>query len=77
MVESALVACLQETSVRGLLRVTQAAVVSLDTKRYDAATHKIETQGEWCIMTQGSNFDGLLTMPGVDFERCATSSPTS
>jgi DNA-directed RNA polymerase beta' subunit len=28
---------------------------------------------EWAIVTMGSNFDGLLTLPAVHFERCSTS----
>jgi hypothetical protein len=73
VVESAVVACLQETLVRGVPRVTQAQVVPMDLKIYDPVKHEIGKRTEWAVITQGSNMEPLITLPAVDFERCATS----
>ena len=53
--------------------VSDAVVVAIESKSVDAQKMKIESKEEWGIMTQGSNLEGLLNIPYVDFERCATS----
>jgi hypothetical protein len=104
--ESAVIACLQESCIRGIARVTDAMVVSLETRYLDPTTNTIQTRSccpnatwhtpdcssknaknaknssggtttpscgaEWVIVTQGSNFEALLNLPAIHFERCST-----
>jgi DNA-directed RNA polymerase beta' subunit len=72
LTESAIVTCLHETIIRGIPKVSDSMVMSLEVKNYSEAKHEIQTHTEWAVITQGSNFEGLLVMPAVDFERCAT-----
>ena len=42
------------------------------TNSSSSSSGSVSCRAEWAIVTQGSNFDGLLTLPAVDFDRCST-----
>lgn len=64
--------CLFEVSVRGICKIPNANVYPVSTETFNEKLNVIEKEEEWCIVTNGSNFEALITMPYVHFERCTT-----
>jgi DNA-directed RNA polymerase II subunit RPB1 len=58
--------------VRGVDRISNAVIENVSTQRYDGATGAFVTDTEWCVRTAGSNFEGAMTVAGVDARRVLT-----
>jgi DNA-directed RNA polymerase beta' subunit len=75
LLHSAVVSCLQELCVRGVPKVTDAAVTPMETRVYNPAMNAIVAAPapEWVIVTQGSQFEAMALVPAIDFARSSTS----